>query len=625
MTALTEQLLRSVARLKIAVVGDFCLDAYWTLADVDSETSVETGLHVRRVGGQRYGLGGAGNVVANLRALGVTDMRAIGVHGADPFGAVLRALLVDAGADVGGLRDLGPAWQTSVYAKPLDGGREEPRLDFGSRECLPQPAAEALLGHVRAAAAWADAVVVNQQVDGAFADKTVVDGINEIIADHPGCLFVVDAREAAGQFQGAVLKVNAGEAGAVLDLPTATADQVAEAARALSRRCGRPVFVTRGDRGIVAADGDLGHRVWGVEITRQVDPVGAGDTVTAAVAALLAAGADVATAATLANVAAAATVTTIGSTGTVSAADLVRAAADPDYRYEPELADNPARATYLAGTRIEVVVAPPKATRPTHVVFDHDGTLSTLRQGWEEVMEPMMMTAILGDRSADVDGETYLSVRTRVRDYIERTTGIQTLVQMVGLVDLVREFGFVPAADVLDAAGYKAIYNEQLLAGVHARLDTLRRGHLAREDFHLKNALPLLDGLRSRGVTMHLASGTDVDDVVAEATALGFGEFFGDRIHGAVGDVTVEAKRQVLERLFRDEDLGGRSFATFGDGPVEMRETRKFGGVAVGVCSDETRRYGHNPAKRGRLIRGGATLLVADYSDLDSIFTVLGL
>jgi phosphoglycolate phosphatase-like HAD superfamily hydrolase len=157
------------------------------------------------------------------------------------------------------------------------------------------------------------------------------------------------------------------------------------------------------------------------------------------------------------------------------------------------------------------------------------------------------------------------------------------------------------------------------------RLAKLSAGHLQREDFHVKNALPLLERLRQQGVMLYLASGTDRDDVVDEARALGFEEFFGDRIYGSVGDVTVEAKRLVLDRIIKENQIDGSSLVCFGDGPVEMRETRKRRGIAVGVCSDEKRRYGFNPAKRARLIRGGAAVLIPDFSDLESIFGLLGL
>ncbi|HZL81330.1 MAG TPA: HAD family hydrolase, partial [Demequina sp.] len=201
----------------------------------------------------------------------------------------------------------------------------------------------------------------------------------------------------------------------------------------------------------------------------------------------------------------------------------------------------------------------------------------------------------------------------------------QTLLQMRGLIALVREWGFVPGAQVLDEHGYKAIYNDLLIDHVNQRVAKLRAGQLAREDFHMKNALPLLQALRDAGLKLHLASGTDEADVIAEANELGFGEFFGDRIYGSTGVVTHDAKRMVIERILTENELDGSSLLTFGDGPVEMRETRRRGGIAVGVCSDEVRRYGFNAGKRRRLIRGGAHLLVGDYSDLDTLLTTLHL
>jgi phosphoglycolate phosphatase-like HAD superfamily hydrolase len=237
----------------------------------------------------------------------------------------------------------------------------------------------------------------------------------------------------------------------------------------------------------------------------------------------------------------------------------------------------------------------------------------------------MMITAILGSRYDAVDGAVYQRVRATVLDLIDRTTGIQTLAQMQALIEWVRRLGFVPADEVLDEHAYKEIYNGDLLALVRRRLSKLDAGHLQQEDFHVKNALALLERLRQKGVTLYLASGTDRDDVVAEARALGFEEFFGDRIYGAVGDVTVEAKRLVIDRIFEENHIHGSDLVCFGDGPVEMRETRKRRGIAVGVCSDERRRYGFNPAKRARLIRGGAAVLVPDFSDLQAILDLLGL
>jgi len=89
--------------------------------------------------------------------------------------------------------------------------------------------------------------------------------------------------------------------------------------------------------------------------------------------------------------------------------------------------------------------------------------------------------------------------------------------------------------------------------------------------------------------------------------------------------VTIEAKRLMIERILREHDLGGAALTTFGDGPVEIRETRKRGGVAVGVASDEVRRFGLNAAKRSRLIRAGADLIVPDFTQHHGLLEVLGL
>ena len=86
-----------------------------------------------------------------------------------------------------------------------------------------------------------------------------------------------------------------------------------------------------------------------------------------------------------------------------------------------------------------------------------------------------------------------------------------------------------------------------------------------------------------------------------------------------------EAKRVVLERICAG--IGDRSLAglvTFGDGPVEMRETRRRGGYCVGVASDEGRRSGLNPAKRTRLIRAGADLVVPDFSQRAELLALIG-
>ena len=64
---------------------------------------------------------------------------------------------------------------------------------------------------------------------------------------------------------------------------------------------------------------------------------------------------------------------------------------------------------------------------------------------------------------------------------------------------------------------------------------------------------------------------------------------------------------------------------TFGDGPVEIRETRKRGGRTIGVASDEMKRYGLNESKRTRLIKAGADVIIPDFSQLPELLQLLNL
>jgi len=61
-----QKILNDISSGRIAVIGDFCLDAYWFIDEAMSEISIETNEVTRPVAKQRYSLGGAGNVTNNL-------------------------------------------------------------------------------------------------------------------------------------------------------------------------------------------------------------------------------------------------------------------------------------------------------------------------------------------------------------------------------------------------------------------------------------------------------------------------------------------------------------------------------------------------------------------------------
>jgi len=234
-----------------------------------------------------------------------------------------------------------------------------------------------------------------------------------------------------------------------------------------------------------------------------------------------------------------------------------------------------------------------------------------------------MIKAVLGDKYKTADKVLFDKVRNRVLNFIDLSTGIQTIIQMEGLVQLVDEFDIVPKAEILDKFEYKEIYNTALMQMVNKRIEKLNRGELTVDDYIVKGAVEFLESLKARGVKLYLASGTDRDDVINEAKVLGYSDLFEGEIHGAVGDVSKYSKRMVIDKIIKENRLNGYELLVTGDGPVEIKECHKFEGIALGIASDEVRRYGLNSEKRTRLIKSGADILINDFSQHEKLIDTL--
>jgi len=265
---------------------------------------------------------------------------------------------------------------------------------------------------------------------------------------------------------------------------------------------------------------------------------------------------------------------------------------------------------------IEIINTGAELGRFRHALFDFDGTISVIREGWERVMVPMMVEMLAGE-----EGDPEGSIRREVEQYVDESTGVQTILQMEWLAEAVaRRRG---PAQALTAYEYKGIYNERLLEPVRERLGRLERGDLRREDLMIAGAEDFVRALGERGLTLYLASGTDVEHVRHEAAALGVDRCFGGGIFGALGSVEAYSKGKVIREILDAHHLSGPELLVVGDGPVEIREGKARGAVTLGVASDEARRRGLNPHKRDRLIAAGADLLIPDFTAAAGLLALL--
>jgi rfaE bifunctional protein kinase chain/domain len=623
-----EEIVARIKNVKVAVYGDFCVDAYWLLDPRGSEVSCETGLQARAVGKHYYSLGGASNVVANLAALEPAAIRVIGAIGDDIFGRELIRQLTELGVDTTRLVVQKENFDTVTFGKPYLEGSEKPRMDFGFFNKRTEATDKALLDGIRHALQTADALIVNQQVPGSITNESFIDRANDLFGEFNDKIVLLDSRHYGHKFKNIYRKTNDLEAAQLNGVDVKPDDlltlaDVNKYAQNLYRQFGKPVFLTRGPRGIVTVDSGGVHEAPGIQLLKKLDIVGAGDTVTSGLALCLGAGVPPSEAAEFANFAAAVTVQKLFQTGTASGPEILEVGKDADYIYQPELASDRRRARYLDDSEIELCCESIPLGKIKHAVFDHDGTISTLRQGWEQIMAPVMIKAILGDKYESADETLYHKVRNRVLDYIDKSTGIQTIVQMEALVEMVRESGLVPAGKIHDKFGYKEIYNDALMEQVNKRIEEFKRGQLDISDYTIKGALEFLTVLQRHGIKLYLASGTDRQDVVAESEALGYAGLFDGGIYGSVGDIARYSKKMVIEEIMSTNGLSGPELAVFGDGPVEMRECRKRDGIAVGIASDEIRRHGLSIEKRTRLVKAGAHIIIPDFSQHSKLVRLL--
>ncbi len=252
----------------------------------------------------------------------------------------------------------------------------------------------------------------------------------------------------------------------------------------------------------------------------------------------------------------------------------------------------------------------------SHVLFDFDGTLSLIRQGWPEVMLPMFQEML-----PRVPGDTEPEVREMLWEDMMRLNGKQTIYQMIQFAERVKERGGIPQ----EPLGYKHEYLRRLNQRIQHRIEGLQTGRLQPDDLLVFGARPLLDLLRARNLPLFLASGTDEQYVKQEAELLELTPYFGPHIYGALDHYQNFSKKMVIDRILRENQIPGAQLLSFGDGYVEIENTKEVGGLAVAVASDEA----HNGSgqmdewKRQRLFGVGADLVIPDFRDAKPLLNLI--
>jgi rfaE bifunctional protein kinase chain/domain len=313
--------------LRIGLVGDFFLDRYLEIDPAKAEISIETGLPVHNVVNVRAQPGAAGTILNNLVALGIGEITPVGFCGDDGEGYELRrALAALPGVNLADFLTT-TARRTFVYCKPLilqhaAFAQELSRFDSKNWTATPRELQHDLASRVRALSERVDVLILMDQVD--IAETGVVTPLMRQTAHNaaqkrPELFVLADSRRGLSDYPPLGFKMNATELSRMTGAAVFEIEGVLEQAAALANYNHQPVFVTLAERGIVGAlPGGSAEHVPGLPVRGPIDVVGAGDAVTANLAAALAAGAELAEAMELAMTAASLVIHQLGTTGSAS-------------------------------------------------------------------------------------------------------------------------------------------------------------------------------------------------------------------------------------------------------------------------------------------------------------------
>jgi phosphoglycolate phosphatase len=232
-------------------------------------------------------------------------------------------------------------------------------------------------------------------------------------------------------------------------------------------------------------------------------------------------------------------------------------------------------------------------------IFDFDGTLSLLREGWATIMAQQGVE-LLEDATRHEELELAMLM----------LSGKPSIVQMRKLIEFAQVAGKPHPTD----EELLAQFNQRLASILDTRLGTI--GTSPRGAFCVPGAIEYLEMLQQHGLRLALVSGTLRDYVLAEAAQLQLMPFFGDNVFAPAGNNDGFTKLGVIRNLMQKYNVTGPQLIGYGDGYAETVAVRELGGYVAGLATRDIGEEGLHPMKAEMLHKLGADVLVPDYRPL---------
>jgi len=260
---------------------------------------------------------------------------------------------------------------------------------------------------------------------------------------------------------------------------------------------------------------------------------------------------------------------------------------------------------------IEIINHPP-AKPFKFALFDFDGTVSLLREGWREIMIPYFSEVLM----SVAKNESNEDIIALVTDFVDTLTGKQTIFQCKRLNEEVIKRG----GEHFDPYEYKAEYLRRLMSSIKSRHEAIENGEAKPSEHLVPGIEDFLKKLIDAGMKLYLASGTDEIDVISEAKLLKIDHYFSGGIYGARDEISDCSKELVIKQILKENNIAGLDLISFGDGFVEIELVKDIGGYAVAVANNELERTGINHWKRNKLLSAGADAVIPDFTGYERLY-----
>ena len=309
---------KTIEKLKIAVIGDFCLDQLWHMdSEFDKKHDYNSDVSFALTNIE-YSPGGAGNVANNFVKLGAS-VKCIGIVGDDGTGYQLIKCLKVIGADIENIIQTSKKeTHTCIRSIRISENQESALNEIITQKFLDtdRETEIKIINAIGNIIDEVDAIVLVEQFDddnkGVFTDnvKRAISSLAKLRRDK---VFLVDSRKNIDKYENMYLKCNRSEFAGIL-----IKDNIGEIEEMMEYnfKNSLALFITQGENGTIVIDDKRHmHNVPAVEVNQEINTCGAGDAATSGIVIGLCSGYDIKEAAMLGNVVASIAIKNLKSTG----------------------------------------------------------------------------------------------------------------------------------------------------------------------------------------------------------------------------------------------------------------------------------------------------------------------